>query len=144
MEEGELSDDQDATITNPDQSLSEEQTYRETMRGIRSFMGWTHIPDIDSSAAKSEENPFAGPKLQTPGQMLIQLPKDEWLCRKLSKLNLTLVEGYHSRSSEAGSLLMDQFVRPARSQAKWYGLHCDQKRDSLLIVCHLEIKTHPG
>ena len=39
VEEGELSDDQDATITGPSQSLSEEQTYRETMRGFRSFMG---------------------------------------------------------------------------------------------------------
>ena len=48
VEEGELSDDQDVTITDPDQSLSEEQTCRETMRGIRSHMGWTHIPDIDS------------------------------------------------------------------------------------------------
>ena len=35
VEEGELSDELDATITNPDQSLSEEQSYRETMRGIR-------------------------------------------------------------------------------------------------------------
>ena len=35
VEEGELSDqDQDVTATDPDQSLSEEQTYRETMRGI--------------------------------------------------------------------------------------------------------------
>ena len=110
IEEGELSDDQDATITDPDQSLSEEPTYRETMRGIQSFMGWTHIPDIDSSAAKSEDNPFARPKLQTPGIMSVQLPKDEWLCRKLSKLNLTLVEGYPSRSSEVGSLQKDQFV----------------------------------
>ena len=39
VEEGELSEDQDATITDPEQSLSEEQTYRETMRGMRSFMG---------------------------------------------------------------------------------------------------------
>ena len=60
--EGELSDDEDATITDPDQALSEEQTYRETMRRIRSFMGWTHIPDIDSSADKLDNNPFAGPK----------------------------------------------------------------------------------
>ena len=47
VEEGELSDDQDTTITDPNQSLSEEQSYRETMRGIRSFMEWTHIPYID-------------------------------------------------------------------------------------------------
>ena len=39
VEEGELSDDQGATITDPGQSHSEEQAYRETMRGIRSFMG---------------------------------------------------------------------------------------------------------
>ena len=42
---------QDVTITHPDQCLSEEQTYKETMRGIWLYIGWTHIPDIDSSAA---------------------------------------------------------------------------------------------
>ena len=73
-------------------------------------MGRTHIPDIDSSAATSDDNPFAGPKLQTPGKVLVQLPTDKWLCRKLNTLNLTLVEGYPSRSSEAGGLLKDQFV----------------------------------
>ena len=40
VEEGELPDDQDVTLTDPDQFFSEEQTYRET--GIRSCMGWTH------------------------------------------------------------------------------------------------------
>ena len=39
LEEGELSDEQEVTISDPDQSLSEEQSYRETMRGIRSYMG---------------------------------------------------------------------------------------------------------
>ena len=57
VEEGELSDDQELTITNTDQSLSEEPTYRETMRGIRSYMGGTNIPDIDSRAATSDDNP---------------------------------------------------------------------------------------
>ena len=111
-----MSDAQDATITNPKQSLSEEQTYRETMRGIQSFMGWTHIPDIDSSAGKSEDNPFAGLKLQTPGKVSVHLTTDEWLRRKLSKLNLTLVEGYPSHSSETWGLQKDHFVQQARSQ----------------------------
>ena len=84
VEEGELSDDQDVTIADPDQAISEEQTYRETMRGIWPYMGWTHIPDIDSNAAISDDNPFAGPKLQTPGKVLVQLPRDEWLYRKLN------------------------------------------------------------
>ena len=47
---------------------------------------------------------------------------------KMGKLNLTLVEGYPSRSSEAGGLLKDQFVRPARSQSKWYGSVPDQQK----------------
>ena len=47
-EEGELSNEPDVSFTDPDQSRSEEQSYRETMRGIRSYMGWTHIPDMDS------------------------------------------------------------------------------------------------
>ena len=59
MEEGELSDDQDITVTYQEHHLSEEQTYTETMRGIRSFMGWSHIPDLDSATNTSEDNPFA-------------------------------------------------------------------------------------
>ena len=61
-EEGELSEDQDQTVADPDQPVSEEQTYRDTMLGIRSFMGWSHIPEMDSAASTSDDNPFAGPK----------------------------------------------------------------------------------
>ena len=38
--QGELSEDSD-------QDLSEEANYRETIRGVRSFMGWHQIPDFD-------------------------------------------------------------------------------------------------
>ena len=67
-EEGELSDDQDQTVTDQDQPVSEEQNYRDTMQDIRSFMGWSHIPDIDSTATTAEDNPFAGPKTVAPGK----------------------------------------------------------------------------
>ena len=129
-EEGELSDEHDVSFTDPDQSLSEEQSYRETMRGIRSYMGWTHIPDMDSGTKSSDDNPFAGPKLQSPGKVSVSLPTDEWLCSKLNKLNLTLVQGYPSRTTEAGTLQRDQFVRTAKSQPKWYHLHTEAKKDS--------------
>ena len=129
-EEGELSDDQEANLSDHDQSLSEEQSYRETIRGIRSYMSWNHIPDIDSGATTSEDNPFAGPKLHTLGKVSVNLPTDEWLCRKMSKLNITLVQGYPTRTSEAGGLLRDQFVRPPKSQQKWYGFHANPKKDS--------------
>ena len=113
VEEGELSDqDPDVTAADPDQTLSDEQNYRETMRGIRSFIGWTHIPDMDTAASTSDDNPFAGPKAQPAGKVSVTMPTDEWLCSKMGKLNLTLTEGYPSRSSDAGGLLKDQFVRP--------------------------------
>ena len=127
---GELSDEQEFNVSEHDQSLSEEQSYRDTMRGIRPYMGWNHIPDLDSGATTADDNPFAGPKLQTPGKVSVNLPTDEWLCKKMSKLNLTLVQGYPTRMSEGGGLLRDQFVRPARSTGKWYGLHTDPKKDS--------------
>ena len=129
-EEGELSDDHEVSFTDSDQSLSEEKSYRGTMRGIRSYMGWTHVPDIDSGTKMSDDNPFAGPKCQTPGKVSVNLPTDEWLCNKLSKLNLTLVQGYPSRTTEAGTLQRDQFVHPAKSQSKWYGVHSEPKKDS--------------
>ena len=117
-------------MSDHDQSLSEEQSYRETMRGIRSYMNWSHIPDIDSGATTSEDNPFSGPKTHTPGKVSVTLPTDEWLCKKMSRLNLTLTQGYPTRASEAGGLLRDQFVRPPKSQSKWYAFQANPKKDS--------------
>ena len=78
-------------------------------------MGWSIIPDIDNATTGSDDNPFSGPKTVTPGKVSVQMPTEEWLCKKLSKLNVTLVEGYPSQSSEAGGLMMDQFLRPTKS-----------------------------
>ena len=119
VEEGELSDqDLEASAADPDLTLSEEQNYRETMSGIRSFMGWSHIPEMDTAASRSEDNPFAGPKTQPTGKISVSMPTDEWLCSKMGKLNITLTEGYPSRSSEAGGLFKDQFVRPPKISGK--------------------------
>ena len=112
---------------------SAEQTYRETMRGIRSYMGWTSIPDVDSSNTASDGNPFSGPKVPVPGKISVNMPTEDQLCEKLSTLNLTLVEGYLTRSSEAGGLLKDQFLRLAKSRSKWYGLSSDRKIASAAV-----------
>ena len=106
-EEGELSDEQDMTVTEPDQISSAEQ--------IRSYMGWTEIPDVDTSNTTSDDNPFSGPKVPVPSKVSVTMPTEDWLCKKLSKLNVTLTEGYPTRSSEAGGLMKDQFLRPAKS-----------------------------
>ena len=115
------------TVAEPDQTPSAEQMYREIMRGIRSYMRWTNIPDVDSSNTASDDNPFSGPKVS------VTMPTEDWLCKKLSKLNVTLTEGYPTRSSESGGLMKDQLLRPARSQSKWYGLHSDHKGDSSTV-----------
>ena len=133
-EEGELSEDPDQTVIDQDQPISEEQNYRETMQGIRSYMGWSHIPEVDNSTATSDDNAFAGPKTVTPGKVSIKMPPEEWLCKKLGKLNLILTEGYPSRGSEAGGLAKDVFLRPPRSQSKWYGLHTDSQLDPTKVT----------
>ena len=141
VEEGELSDEQE--LTEQDLPTSEEQTYRETMRGIRSFMGWTHVPDIDSSNP-SDDNPFAGPKAPAPSKISVHMPTEDWLCKKLSKLNLTLVEGYPSRTAEAGSLPMDQFLRPPRPQSKWYEQQADPTKVTAWSTGHSKLNSSFG
>ena len=71
-------------------------------------MGWSHIPNMDNTTFSAEDNPFAGPKSQPTGKVFVCMPSDDWLCNKLKKLNLTLIQGYPSCSSEAGGLLKDQ------------------------------------
>ena len=92
--------------------------YRETRRDIHLFMGWSYLPDIDSANNTSEDNPFSGPMTLVPGKASVQMPTEDWLCKKLEKLNTTLFEGYPSHGSEAGGLLKDVFLRPAKSQSK--------------------------
>ena len=53
--------------------------------------------------------------------------------KKLGRLNINLVEGYPSKTAEAGGLPMDHFLRPPRSQAKWYGLYSDQPADQTKV-----------
>ena len=95
-------------------------------------MDWKHIPDMDTTTG--DDNPFATPKLQPFSKVSMNMPTDEWLCKKLDKLNVILVEGYPSRSSEASRLLIDQFVKPVHSQAKWYGLHTDKEKESIWVI----------
>ena len=102
--------------------------YRKTLRGVRSFMGWHHIPDYDNSVASMDDNPFAGSRVKATGKVSVKLPVDEWLCKKLEKLNVTIAEGYPYRNSETSGLLRDQFVKTPRS-SKWYDMHAVKKGD---------------
>ena len=102
------------------------------MTGIRSFMGWSHIPDLETSAAASDDS-YAGPKTQVPGKVSVQMPTDDWLCKNLSRLNITLVEGYPSCSSEAGGLLKANFSN--QQSRKLSGTGCIRTRKPTPLLC---------
>ena len=92
-DEGEISSD---TLDRPEQT--EDMNYRETVRSIRSFMGWNHIPTFESDLSEPDKsnNPWKG-----------KLPKFQ----KLEKLNTVVAEGYPSRSQDSAGLKKDQFVK---------------------------------
>ena len=54
-----------------DQDLSEDANYRETIRGVRSFMGWHQIPDYDHTSSSLDDNPFAGSRAKPTGKVSV-------------------------------------------------------------------------
>ena len=80
FEEGELSEledqpDQDnVESVESDRAMSEDQNYRETVRGVRTFMGWSHIPDLEYSPSSRADNPWIGHRSQPVGKVSVNLP----------------------------------------------------------------------
>ena len=80
-EEGEVSGQETGTAEQePVHVMSEEQNHRETMRLVRSYMGWNQVPEFESSASSQYDDPFAGPRTQSTGDISVQLPSDNWFC----------------------------------------------------------------
>ena len=126
-EQGELSDRAIPREEEFDQELSEKVNYRETMRGMRLFMGWHQVPEFDTSSSSFDDNPFAATRAQPTGNVSVKLRVDEWLYKKLEKLNITITEGYPSRSSETAVLLKDQFMKTPR-RSKGYSIYSREER----------------
>ena len=74
------------------------------------------------------------PESSQLGRSLVKLPVDDWLFRKMEKLNLNFAEGYPSRNTETSELLRDQFVKPPRS-SRWCNMHADKKDSDRSTVC---------
>ena len=68
-------------------------------------MGWHKIPEFDH-VSSSDDNPFVGSRVQPTGKVSVKLPVDNWLCRKMERLNLTITEGYPSRNTETEQTVM--------------------------------------
>ena len=115
-EDGHFSDVADP----PEQT--EDMSYRETLRSVRAFMGWHHIPAFktDFSEPDKSNNPWKGKNPRKPTRISVAMPPDDWLCQKLERLNLTVAEGYPSCSQDSAGLKRDQFIKVPKSQEKWY------------------------
>ena len=67
-----------------------------------------------------------------PGKVSVKFPVDDWLCRKMSSLNLTITEGYPTRNTDNTGLLRDQFIQTLRS-SRWYGIHAEKDSESSTV-----------
>ena len=75
-------------------------------------MGWHHIPafETDFSEPDKSNNPWKGKNPRKPTRISVAMPPDDWLCQKLERLNLTVAEGYPSRSQDSAGLRRDHFI----------------------------------
>ena len=124
--------DRDATRDDPETGPTEEANYRETMRGVRSFMNWHRVPEFETVSSTADDNPFASARAQPTGKVSVKLPVDDWLCRKMANLNLTVKEGYPTRNTDNTSLLRDQFIKTPRP-SRWYGMHAEKDNESSTV-----------
>ena len=71
--------DKDASRDDPETEHTEEANYRETMRGVRSFMNWHRVPEFETVSSTADDDPFAGTCVQPTGKVSVKLPVDDWL-----------------------------------------------------------------
>ena len=117
VEEGELSelDDQPEQDNNdPDRAISEDQNYRETVRWVCAFMGWSHIPELEYSPTSRADNPWIGHRSQPVGKVSVLLPPEDWLCKKLE--NLIFCSSKVTLPSLQSPV--DQYLHPPKSQSR--------------------------
>ena len=124
--------ERDVSRDDPDSEPTEEANYMETMRGVRSFMNWHKVPEFETVSSTADDNPFAGARAKPTGKVSVKLPVDDWLCRKMSSLNLTLTEGYPTRNTDNTGLLRDQFIKTPRS-SRWYGMHAEKDSENSTV-----------
>ena len=95
-------------------------------------MNWHRVPEFETVSTTADDNPFDGARAQPNGKFSVKLPVDEWLCRKMSSLNLTIREGYPTRNTDNTGLLRDQFIKTPRP-SRWYGMHAEKDNESSTV-----------
>ena len=88
--------------------------------------------DRDVSRDDPDSEPTEEANYRETSKVSVKLPVDDWLCRKMSSLNLTLTEGYLTRNTDNTGLLRDQFIKTPRS-SRWYGMHAEKDSESATV-----------
>ena len=70
-EESGVSDQGTAMLEQELDQLRKEQNYWETIRCVRTFMGWHVVPEFESSASSQDDNPFVSPRTQPMARTLL-------------------------------------------------------------------------
>ena len=99
-------------------------------------MDWHQIPEFDS-VSSADDNPFAGSRLQPTGKVSVRLLVDDWLCRKMEKLDLTVAEGYTGTQK----LLDSSGTSLSSHQGRSDGMACMLTRKTLVdLLCVLGLQ----
>ena len=113
----------DTALANLDQAVLEEQR----QWGHTVVYGPEAHLNMNTATTTGDDNPFAEPKLQPVVKVSVNMPTDEWLCKNMDKLNVTLVEwpfpklwGWWpvERSVYQASKISDKVVRFAHQQTE--------------------------
>ena len=54
--------------------ISEDQSFRETVRGVRAYMEWSFIPDREYTAQSRHDNPWTGTRSQPVHEISVAFP----------------------------------------------------------------------
>ena len=114
----------EADLQEKDRIISEDQSYQQTVRGVRAYMEWSFILDQEFTAQSRHDNPWTDRTRSQPvGKISVAFSPEYWFCRKFEQMNLYIIDGHVSRSGERGWLRTDQFLQVPKTQNRWYGLH---------------------
>ena len=82
---GELSGSDDGQLSDSTETpeQTEEVSYRETVRSVRSYMGWHHIPAFETTFSEPDKsnNPWKGKNPRKPTRVSVAMPPDDCLCQ---------------------------------------------------------------
>ena len=86
-------------------------------------MNWSFISDHEYVCPSHQDNPWTGKCFQPIDKVSVAMLTDDWFCMKFEQLNLHLIEGHTCGSGDRNWLPTDPFVKPPKSQARWYARH---------------------